>query len=383
METDDGGAFTKWCLNSALRVVQRWLARHVFRRGARRSDDQVGLSEQATQDRDWYFTEVLRNWSLPPEEQLQDVYTDESYVHEHYKRHRESLWDPNDEQDLQTRDKHKGGRCCFCAAIKGPNPRVRRPRGPEDKAGLIRESIWIFCPQQKPGKSNPHAGDYHKNFQGDNYEAWFRDQLLPSLTVPSLIHVDNAKYHKRRQAEVLRVRGLRKPEVRVELLALGVPDPGKVLKTKLVAMLLERMQIKDQERPAIELMAEKMDHRVIWTPPHHSDLQPIELVWAIVKGNIGLAYSSTRSLGEMRKHLESELDSLCAGKDVANEVDGRNRTHRLIDKTKALLQDFVKKLCATEDALAAAADSKKGEKSGDESSSSEDEWDSDAMSEDP
>merc|ERR1719380_216298 len=38
--------------------------------------------------------------------------------------------------------------------------------------------------------------DYHKAFNGTNFKAWFRDQLLPNLHQPSLIMLDNAAYHR-------------------------------------------------------------------------------------------------------------------------------------------------------------------------------------------
>jgi hypothetical protein len=120
------------------------------------------------------------------------VYTDESYIHEHYHWNEDSLWDPNDDQDvIYQKEKHKGGRNCFCAAIQGPNPRVEEATEAEDKAGLVPGTVWAFCPQKK---SN-HQGDYHKVFNGDKYIKWFRGQLLANLHQPLLIMLDNAAYH--------------------------------------------------------------------------------------------------------------------------------------------------------------------------------------------
>jgi hypothetical protein len=61
----------------------------------------------------------------------------------------------------------------------------------EDLAGLVPGSIWAFSPQKK----SDHQGDYHKVFRGDNYNTWFRDQLMANLHQPSLIMLDNAAYH--------------------------------------------------------------------------------------------------------------------------------------------------------------------------------------------
>jgi transposase len=65
------------------------------------------------------------------------------------------LYNPNDEQDvIYQKEKHKGRRCCFCAAIQDPNLLGEEPT--EDKAGLIAGSVWAFCPQKK----SDHQGDY-------------------------------------------------------------------------------------------------------------------------------------------------------------------------------------------------------------------------------
>jgi transposase len=37
----------------------------------------------------------------------------------------------------------------------------------------------------------------------------------------------------------------------------------------------------------IKRLAEEGGHTVLFTPAYHSDLQPIELVWALAKGNVG------------------------------------------------------------------------------------------------
>ena len=34
-------------------------------------------------------------------------------------------------------------------------------------------------------------------------------------------------------------------------------------------------------------LGEEQGHKVLLTPPYHSDFHPIELVWALIKGNVG------------------------------------------------------------------------------------------------
>ena len=45
------------------------------------------------------------------------IYMDESYIHKNYCRHEDSLYDPNDEQDLTTVTHQKGQRYCFIGEL--------------------------------------------------------------------------------------------------------------------------------------------------------------------------------------------------------------------------------------------------------------------------
>ena len=44
-------------------------------------------------------------------------------------------------------------------------------------------------------KKSLHQGNYHKVFNGENFVAWWHNQLLPNFNSPSLIILDIAKYH--------------------------------------------------------------------------------------------------------------------------------------------------------------------------------------------
>ncbi len=51
-------------------------------------------------------------------------------------------------------------------------------------------------------------------------------------------------------------------------------------------------------------------HKVLYTPPHHSDLQPIELIWAIVKGEVGRQYSTSTSFKDVYNRLVTAFNSV-------------------------------------------------------------------------
>ncbi|ETV89966.1 hypothetical protein H310_15197 [Aphanomyces invadans] len=48
-------------------------------------------------------------------------------------------------------------------------------------------------------------------------------------------------------------------------------------------------------------MAKARGHHVVYSAPGFSELQPIEMVWANVKGSVGRAYTSTTTFQDLRR----------------------------------------------------------------------------------
>ena len=57
-------------------------------------------------------------------------------------------------------------------------------------------------------------------------------------------------------------------------------------------------------------MAEKRGHKVLILPVHHPELNPIELVWAIVKNECGRLLRNGIKFMEVRDHLESAFSNI-------------------------------------------------------------------------
>jgi hypothetical protein len=119
---DKRGRYEQVAFDSAYRAVRRWLAEFGgYKRGKCKGN--LVPSEANVAKKHYYLWTFFANRAKPPGERLREVYTDEIYIHEHYHRNEDSLWDPNDDQDvIYQKEKHKGRRYCFCAAIQGPNP---------------------------------------------------------------------------------------------------------------------------------------------------------------------------------------------------------------------------------------------------------------------
>ena len=60
----------------------------------------------------------------------------------------------------------------------------------------------------------------------------------------------------------------------------------------------------------VEKMAKDAGHELLYSPPHYSDLEPIETVWAIVKGKVGRQYDSKTTMKDVNQRLNAAFDDL-------------------------------------------------------------------------
>ena len=90
-------------MQSALRAAQRFLRKLGYKRGKkRRSTYHLDGTKRILRDK--YVTDMcLKTQAINPADRKTFVYLDESYTHHHYKRHGDSIFDPNDEQTFRSR----------------------------------------------------------------------------------------------------------------------------------------------------------------------------------------------------------------------------------------------------------------------------------------
>ncbi|ETW05278.1 hypothetical protein H310_04236 [Aphanomyces invadans] len=112
------------------------------------------------------------------------MYINEPYIHHHYARHGDSLYDPDDKLSQPPMAKHKGRRLCFVAGVKSSGP---------DNSHLVE--LEISQGDQRQPKS------CQAMFTHDFFVDSFADVLdeLERLEQYSVIIVmDNVKYHRGR-----------------------------------------------------------------------------------------------------------------------------------------------------------------------------------------
>lgn len=74
---------------------------------------------------------------------------------------------------------------------------------------------------------------------------------------------------------------------------------------------------------------------------YHSDLQPIELVWALVKGNVGRQYSKSTTMKLVYERLIAELHKL--------EQDGHQLIEKMVDKCASLTKTIYEEILEADD----------------------------------
>jgi transposase len=286
--------------SASLRSVQRFLKRKGYKRGEN-SHRSYHLSTEHVTRRDLYVCEMVAVLARKG----RVVYMDESYVHKNYCRHHDTLYDPNDEQDLQVRKMHKGERYCFIAAMISADESVPvDERRPDQRAHVMNETIDIF----KGGKRQPK--DYHGMFNHAYFVKWMA-VLLAALSargiVGATIVMDNASYHCKLPDDTPKGNWKKSELERAckdREIAYESTDVKSVLWTKL------KPHIKQHTMSVIYAMAASMGHRVLYTPPYHSDLQPIETVWAIIKGEVGRHYTVSTTMATVLTRLEAAFGNL-------------------------------------------------------------------------
>jgi transposase len=281
-----------------------YLKRKGFQRGRRKKGFSYTEKAAISERRDVYLSALLENRARPLDQRLREVYLDETYIHHHYRRDQNSIYDPNDEQDLMLESRCTGQRYSFAAAIQGRDYSARFPND-LSAARIVPGSFWHFVDDSQK--------DHHKSFNADSFSKWFKEQLLANLTKPSLIIMDSASCHKAAPPDAPDPNSMKKAELLEFLSSKGVPMlPGEAVASLRVKA---RDWVASNVKDHCTLLAEERGHKVLYLPPHHSELQPIEMLWAKIKGDVGRQYNTNTTFAMVHERLLRAVDN--ASKDFA------------------------------------------------------------------
>lgn len=156
--------------------------------------------------------------------------------------------------------------------------------------GFVPNALLVFSTKSK------HA-DYHDDMNHENFIKWLQEKLIPNLTEPSVVVMDNASYHVTQINKPPTMNNL-KSNIQKWLTENAIAFDESFTKAELMCLVNENKPIPRYE--AEELLKEH-GHEVIKLPPYHCDLNPIEEIWSLVKRkvaskNLGIPGTQTEDL---------------------------------------------------------------------------------------
>ena len=208
------------------------------------------------------------------------IYIDESFLHHHHGQ--QFSW--FDENDFLERPTGKGRRWCFIHALSSH--------------GLLDNCLLVF-----EGKKN--TGDYHGSFKFKVFYEWFQKQLIPNLPKRSCIVMDRATYHLVAEERIVPTL-MRKSEIQNWLTENNIIWEDHWLKRKLIDTLEQNID----RTPLVQKEANKNGHQVLILPVHHPELNPIELIWALVKNKCAKKLRNGMSFKDVLANLKEEFKKI-------------------------------------------------------------------------
>ncbi|POM63235.1 hypothetical protein PHPALM_27483 [Phytophthora palmivora] len=193
---------------------------------------------------------------------LPEVYLDESFCNANHVRDRTWLSSDN----IRYNKSGKGDR-----------------RGRTTYGKFVEGSIKCWNASKKPSKQD--SDDYHGNFNSELFEKWFEELCINLDTNygPCIIHMDGAGYHKRMTNEMPTSKSLRQ-WLENYLSKIANLVYNRAANRKVLCSLVKLN--KPAPEYAANTIATNYFHTLYYTPPYHPTLQPIELIWGLVKNRI-------------------------------------------------------------------------------------------------
>ena len=214
------------------------------------------------------------------------IYLDETWVNQNHSK--KYIWQDSHGNGGLKVPVGKGSRLIVCHAGS-------------EKTGFIENSKWVFRSGQKT-----QVSDYHSEMNSENFKFWFQNRLLNSLEEGSIIIMDNASYHST-VADKLPSSKTKKDDIRKWLEDNEVTYDLSQTKAELLRLVAP---YKSREKSyELDRIANEMGHEVIRLPPYHCQYNPIELIWARVKGEVA-DKNTTFKLADVERLMHDALGNV-------------------------------------------------------------------------
>ena len=214
------------------------------------------------------------------------IYLDETWINSHHTQPKE--WVSNDGKIGRIIPAGRGRRLILLHAV-------------DESTGFSPDCQLLFQSHSTDGR------DYHTEMNSTIFEDWIEHNLLPSIKEPACIVMDNASYHSRISTDSISpTSSTRKEDMKIWLRNKNIPFDDNLLKPELYELIRknkpEKIYVTDQ-------LIQSHGHLVLRLPPYHCDLNPIELLWGIIKNDVA-SKNSTFKLADMRNLTEQAIQDI-------------------------------------------------------------------------
>ena len=164
--------------------------------------------------------------------------------------------------------------------------------------GFIPNSLLIF-------KSGSTSGDYHADMNGENFEKWLKEKLIPNLPPNSVIVTDNASYHNV-QVDRAPTSASRKSDMIEWLISKNIAFDPNSYRVELYDIIKNNK--KEHVKYKFDTLVKEHGHVLLRLPPYHPDLNPIEKIWSSVKRHVA-KYNTSFKLDAVKMLAEVEFEN--------------------------------------------------------------------------
>lgn len=168
--------------------------------------------------------------------------------------------------------------------------------GSED--GFLENGLLCF--------ESKKTGNYHEEMNAEVFEKWFA-KILPHLDEHAVVVMDNASYHSRK-TEKIPNNATKKADIQVWLTNNLITYEADMLKCELLD-LVKRAAI--TPKYVVDEMAEQQNRTILRLPPYHCELNPIELIWAQIKGEVA-RNNKTFKMKDLHTLFQQALNNVTA-----------------------------------------------------------------------
>ncbi|XP_025200882.1 uncharacterized protein LOC112598574 [Melanaphis sacchari] len=212
------------------------------------------------------------------------VYLDETWVNQNHTRNH--ICQDSDNFEGFKMPTGKGSRLIICHAGSG-------------KFGFVKNSKLVFrC-------TSTVSEDYHSQMNSEVFKEWFT-RMLRNLEEPCVIVMDNASYHS------VQINSYPKSNAKkIELQEWLKEKEVDFSPMETMSELRERIKrlISQEKKYELDEIALSMGHEVVRLPLYHCQYNPIELIWAQVKGKVAEQNTSFK-MADVEQLVHNALDSI-------------------------------------------------------------------------